>query len=134
MTTRSKIYIAGHRGMVGSPIVRQLLQSGVCPESLIFRTHAELDLTNQAAVQAFFAAKKTHPGLFGRSQSRLVSVGQQALLVANEAQALAADSERLLNSPSLRLELGLATRQRYLTHFRSERTAWLVATIYTKMA
>ena len=44
--------------MVGSAIVRQLLQSGVSPESLVLKTHAELDLTNQAAVQAFFAVEK----------------------------------------------------------------------------
>ena len=44
--------------MVGSAIVRQLLQSGISPESLVLKTHAELDLTNQAAVQSFFAAEK----------------------------------------------------------------------------
>ena len=44
--------------MVGSAIVRKLLQSGVSPESLVLKTHAELDLTNQAAVQAFFAVEK----------------------------------------------------------------------------
>ena len=50
-----KIYVAGHRGMVGSAIVRQLLAAGHTPQSLLLRTHAELDLTHQAAVQAFFA-------------------------------------------------------------------------------
>jgi GDP-L-fucose synthase len=54
----SKIYIAGHRGMVGSAIVRTLLASGVPAISLITRTHAELDLCNQAQVQAFFAKEK----------------------------------------------------------------------------
>jgi GDP-L-fucose synthase len=44
--------------MVGSAIVRQLLQSGISPAQLVLRTHAELDLTNQSAVQAFFAAEK----------------------------------------------------------------------------
>ena len=44
--------------MVGSAIVRQLLQSGVGPESLILKTRHTLDLTNQAAVQAFFASEK----------------------------------------------------------------------------
>ena len=53
-----KIYVAGHRGMVGSAIVRHLLQSGMSADSLVLKTHAELDLTNQAAVQAFFAAEK----------------------------------------------------------------------------
>jgi GDP-L-fucose synthase len=54
-----KIYVAGHRGMVGSAIVRHLQSlscgSGAPAANVITRTHAELDLTNQAAVQAFFA-------------------------------------------------------------------------------
>jgi GDP-L-fucose synthase len=49
-----KIYVAGHRGMVGSAIVRTLIAQGVAPANIIGRTHAELDLTNQAAVDAFF--------------------------------------------------------------------------------
>jgi GDP-L-fucose synthase len=53
-----KIYVAGHRGMVGSAIVRQLLAQGVAQSHIITRTHAELDLTNQLAVQQFFAAEK----------------------------------------------------------------------------
>lgn len=55
MSEASKIYVAGHRGMVGSAIVRQLQQRHA---NIITRTHAELDLTNQAAVQAFFAEEK----------------------------------------------------------------------------
>lgn len=59
MTNNSaRIYVAGHRGMVGSAIVRQLLAAGHAPESIITRTHAELDLTNQAAVRAFFQVEK----------------------------------------------------------------------------
>ena len=58
MNNPPKIFVAGHRGMVGSAIVRQLLQSGVNQEALVLKTHAELDLTNQAAVQTFFAAEK----------------------------------------------------------------------------
>ena len=53
-----KIYVAGHRGMVGSAIVRQLLAAGHATENIITRTHAELDLTNQAAVRAFFQSEK----------------------------------------------------------------------------
>lgn len=52
------IYIAGHRGMVGGAILRHLLQAGHPPERLLTRTHAELDLTNQAEVRAFFAAER----------------------------------------------------------------------------
>ncbi len=58
MTEQPKIYVAGHRGMVGSSIVRQLLAQGHPAESIVTRTHAELDLTNQAAVNAFFADEK----------------------------------------------------------------------------
>lgn len=52
----SKIYVAGHRGMVGSAIVRELKKQGY--ENIITRTHAELDLTDQKAVNDFFAAEK----------------------------------------------------------------------------
>ena len=51
-----KIYVAGHRGMVGSAIVRNLQAKGF--SNIVTRTHSELDLTNQAAVQAFFQAEK----------------------------------------------------------------------------
>jgi len=51
-----KIYVAGHRGMVGSAIVRSLQAQGC--SNIVTRTHAELDLTNQAAVQHFFEAEK----------------------------------------------------------------------------
>ncbi len=52
----SKIYVAGHRGMVGSAIVRQLQAMGY--DNLITRTHAELDLTSQLAVASFFEAER----------------------------------------------------------------------------
>ena len=55
MNHESKIYVAGHRGMVGSAIVRYLLANGVKQAQIVTRTHAELDLINQAEVQAFFA-------------------------------------------------------------------------------
>ena len=58
MTQHPKIYVAGHRGMVGSAIVRHLLANGHPVESIVTRTHAELDLTNQADVCTFFAAEK----------------------------------------------------------------------------
>jgi GDP-L-fucose synthase len=59
--TTPKIYIAGHRGMVGSAIVRKLLFQGVAQSSIVTRTHLELDLTNQLAVQEFFALEQpTH--------------------------------------------------------------------------
>lgn len=53
-----RIYVAGHRGMVGGAIVRQLLALGWASEQILTRTHAELDLTDQAAVRAFFESEK----------------------------------------------------------------------------
>lgn len=56
LSKEDKIYVAGHRGLVGSAIVRSLNRSGYT--NIIGRTHAELDLTNQADVRAFFEAEK----------------------------------------------------------------------------
>ena len=56
LSSQPKIYVAGHRGMVGSAIVRTLQQQG--QTNIVTRTHAELDLTDQAAVRAFFATEK----------------------------------------------------------------------------
>lgn len=56
ITDQQKIYVAGHRGMVGSAIVRALHRQG--QTNVITRTHSELDLTDQAAVRNFFAAEK----------------------------------------------------------------------------
>src|SRR6202012_1608867 len=56
MEKTDKIYIAGHRGMVGSAITRRLQKEGF--NNLLLRTSAELDLKNQAAVQAFFEKER----------------------------------------------------------------------------
>ena len=56
MNTSDKIYIAGHRGMVGSAIVRQLQTEGF--NHIISRTHSELDLCNQQAVREFMQTEK----------------------------------------------------------------------------
>lgn len=56
MEKDSKIYVAGHRGMVGSAIVRELRRQGYV--NIITRTHAGLDLTDQRAVEEFFAAER----------------------------------------------------------------------------
>lgn len=56
MLKTNKIYVAGHNGMVGSAIVRKLKAEGY--ENLVLRTSAELDLRDQAAVNAFFNAEK----------------------------------------------------------------------------
>ena len=56
MELNSKIYVAGHRGMVGSAIVRELNKQGYT--NIVTRTHSELDLCRQDAVEAFFEAEK----------------------------------------------------------------------------
>lgn len=56
MNKDSKIYVAGHRGMVGSAIVRELLREGY--SNIVMRTHGELDLTRQEEVEHFFAKEK----------------------------------------------------------------------------
>lgn len=56
MEKNAKIYVAGHRGMVGSAIVRELKRQGY--SNIITRTHKELDLCRQAAVEDFFAQEK----------------------------------------------------------------------------
>ena len=56
MEKDAKIYVAGHRGMVGSAIVRNLKKQGYT--NLLLRTSKELDLRRQSDVEAFFAAEK----------------------------------------------------------------------------
>ena len=56
MEKDAKIYVAGHRGMVGSAILRELKRQGYT--NFVLRTHKELDLNRQADVEAFFAAEK----------------------------------------------------------------------------
>jgi GDP-L-fucose synthase len=56
MEKNSKIYVAGHTGLVGSALVRRLRQAGY--ENILLRTHAELDLVNQRAVDDFFARER----------------------------------------------------------------------------
>lgn len=56
MEKSSKIYVAGHKGMVGSAIIRRLEENGYT--NIIYRTSAELDLRNQAAVEKFFEEEK----------------------------------------------------------------------------
>jgi GDP-L-fucose synthase len=51
-----KIYVAGHRGMVGAAIVRALERRGI--SHIVVRTHAELDLVDQRAVREFFRTEK----------------------------------------------------------------------------
>jgi GDP-L-fucose synthase len=56
MTKSSRIFIAGHRGLVGSAITRHLTSQGY--ENLVLRTRSEVDLRNSDSVSAFFAKEK----------------------------------------------------------------------------
>jgi GDP-L-fucose synthase len=56
MDLHDRIYVAGHRGLVGSALVRRLQREGA--DNLVLRTHQELDLTDQAAVETFFASER----------------------------------------------------------------------------
>ena len=56
MDQNAKIFVAGHRGLVGSALIRRLQMAGY--HNLITRSHTELDLTNQLAVQQFYTAEK----------------------------------------------------------------------------
>jgi GDP-L-fucose synthase len=56
LTQATRIYVAGHRGLVGSAVVRALQQQGY--GNLVLRSHHQLDLTNQAAVREFFDAER----------------------------------------------------------------------------
>ena len=58
MSDKPKIFVAGHRGMVGSAIVRQLVSRGLPAKSIITRSRTELDLADQRAVIEFFDAHK----------------------------------------------------------------------------
>ena len=56
MNNSDKIYVAGHRGLAGSALLRRLRADGF--ENLVYRTHSELDLTDQSSVRDFFAAER----------------------------------------------------------------------------
>lgn len=58
MDINEKIYVAGHHGLVGSAVLRQLQASGAT--NLVVRTHQQLDLTQQGAVETFFAWERPH--------------------------------------------------------------------------
>lgn len=98
-----RIYVAGHRGMVGGAIARKLLERGL---DVITRTHAELDLTNQAAVRAFFSSEKPDGvvlaaakvgGIYANNTYPADFIYENLMIEANVIhQAYAAGVDRLL--------------------------------------
>ena len=79
MEKNAKIYVAGHRGMVGSAIVRELERQGYT--NIITRTHKELDLTRQDAVEKFFAEEK--PGYEFLAAAKVVGIAAKQSDIAN---------------------------------------------------
>ena len=77
MLKNSKIYVAGHRGMVGSAIVRELQRQGY--DNIIVRTHKELDLCRQEQVEAFFEAEKPEYVFLAAAKVGGIMANQSAL-------------------------------------------------------
>jgi GDP-L-fucose synthase len=100
----TKIYVAGHRGMVGSAIVRQLQAKGFT--NIVTRTHAELDLTNQHAVKIFFQEERPEQvylaaakvgGIHANNTYPAEFIYQNLMMEANVIhQAFEADVKKLL--------------------------------------
>jgi GDP-L-fucose synthase len=94
MNNTPKIFVAGHRGMVGAAIVRQLNKAG--QDNIITRTHAELDLTNQAAVNQYFATEKPNQvylaaaivgGIYANNAYPAEFIYENLMVTANVIQA-----------------------------------------------
>lgn len=78
MTFDDKIYVAGHRGLVGSAIMRKLAEKGY--GNIVTRTHAELDLTRQAEVEAFFESER--PAYVFLAAAKVGGIGANSSLPA----------------------------------------------------
>ena len=74
MRKESKIFVAGHRGLVGSAILANLRGKGYT--NLVTRTHAELDLTDQVAVNAFFEAEKPEYVFLADGELKVQTLGR----------------------------------------------------------
>src|SRR5262245_22870772 len=94
MATSAKIYVAGHRGLVGSAIVRRLKALGYY--NLVLRTHQELDLVNQSATEEFFAQEKPEyvflaaarvGGIYANNTYRAEFLYQNLMIQANVVNA-----------------------------------------------
>ncbi|GFI44322.1 GDP-L-fucose synthase [Lachnospiraceae bacterium] len=77
MEKSSKIYVAGHSGMVGSAIIRELQRQGY--KNLLVRTHGELDLRRQDAVESFFKAEKPEYIFLAAAKVGGIAANQKAL-------------------------------------------------------
>jgi GDP-L-fucose synthase len=94
MEKTAKIYVAGHRGMVGAAILRKLKKNGF--ENTIFRTHGELDISNQQSVNEFFEQEKPQyvflaaakvGGIFANNTYRYDFIYQNIMIAGNVIEA-----------------------------------------------
>ena len=118
MKQGDKIFVAGHKGMVGSAILRNLTQAGF--RNLITRTKAELDLTNQTATRSFFEAEKPDyvflvaakvGGMFANNTFRADFIYENLMIGANVIQAaFTAGTTKLLYPGSSCIYPRLATQ------------------------
>ena len=111
----NRIYVAGHRGMVGSAIARQLLAAGHALDNIITRTLAELDLTNQAAVRAFFQTEK--PDQVYLAAAKVTDNAPDKTRFAAMAKRLATDTGSSVADRALQLHGGYG----YLMDYPIER-------------
>lgn len=79
MNKQAKIYVAGHRGLVGSALIRELHRRGYM--NIIMRTHTELDLTNQESVNDFFSIEK--PDYVFLSAAKVGGIGANSIYPAD---------------------------------------------------
>lgn len=77
MEKDAKIYVAGHQGMVGSAIIRELRRQGY--ESIVTRTHQELDLCRQEAVERFFETEKPEYVFLAAARVGCIGANSEAL-------------------------------------------------------
>ena len=84
MEKDAKIYVAGHQGMVGSAIIRELRRQGY--ESIVTRTHQELDLCRQEAVERFFETEK--PEYVFLAAARVGGIGANSEALADFVKRL----------------------------------------------
>ncbi len=92
MEKNSKIFVAGHRGLVGSSIVRQLKDKGY--NTIVVRTHEELDLLDPDAVRDFFEAEKP--------EYVFLAAARVGGIMANNTWEVPASTPNSLPSPSKR--------------------------------
>ncbi len=100
---QGRVYVAGHRGLVGSAVVRKLSREGIEP---VVRTHGDLDLTDQDAVHRFFRDQKIESaiivaglvgGIYANSTRQADFIYQNLMIAANTIHAAAeAGTEKLL--------------------------------------